>query len=103
MDKIVIIGYAIFLLVGAFMGAKAGSKISLIMGLISSALVFSGYFLLAQNARDGYLAVIVVSAALSVMFLMRYLKTHKFMPSGMLLAVSVLVLVVVIKYFLKTP
>ena len=103
MDKILILCYAVFLLVGAVMGAKAGSRISLIAGLVSSLITLVGYYLLSQGVKTGYWVVIAVSGLLSLTFLIRFIKTGNFMPSGMLLAVSLLILVVTIKFFLKTP
>ena len=87
-DKIVVLGYGIFLMVGAYFGWKAGSGKSLIMGLASAVLVFSGFFLTTINARNGYLLLSAVGAALTVVFVMRLLATHKFMPSGMLLMIT---------------
>ena len=43
----------------------------------------------------GYLMAIVVSLALVVMFLLRFRKTRKFFPAGMMLVVSGIALAIV--------
>ena len=101
MDKMIIAGYGLFLLVGAFFGWKAGSKISLIMGTASAALVFLGLYMTGANARNGFLLLLVVSAVLCVSFTQRYLATHKIMPQGMLLAVTLAFLVFCLIRFLN--
>lgn len=101
MDKVILAGYGIFLLVGAFLGWKAGSKISLIMGLISGALVLYGVYLLGTNAKGGYLLLTAVSGLLTAVFIMRFLKTYSFMPSGMLLVASLAVFILVLVKLLK--
>lgn len=88
MAKIVFIVWALLLYVGALMGSKAGSKVSLIMGLISGTLVLVGVYLIAAQGRSGYLFLAGINALLTATFLQRLLKTKKFMPSGMLLVLS---------------
>jgi uncharacterized membrane protein (UPF0136 family) len=87
-DQWVFVGYAIFLLVGAFFGFKAGSKVSLFAGTFSGLLVLFGVMLLGKDPRNGFLFLSILNGLLCVSFLMRLLKTKKFMPSGMLLTVS---------------
>ena len=91
--KIFFIVYALFLFAGAFMGLKAGSRISLIMGLASGCLVLLGVYFMGLNPRNGYLFLSILNGLLTVVFLMRFLKTHSMMPSGMLLIVSLIVLI----------
>ena len=87
-DKIIIIGYGLFLAVGAYFGWKAGSSQSLIMGLVSAALVFVGFYLTTSNPKIGFMMLSAIGGILTVVFVMRLLATHKFMPSGMLLIVT---------------
>ena len=85
------LAYAVFLIVGAFFGWKAGSRVSLIMGLASAAVILLGVYLSGTNLMLGTQVLFGVSALLTMTFLMRFIKTQKIMPSGMLLLVSALV------------
>lgn len=91
--KTMFILYGVILAAGAFMGYKAGSKISLIAGLSSAAIVFLGVYLTSQNSRLGFGILTGISGALCVMFLIRFLKTHAFMPSGMILILSLVAVI----------
>ena len=90
--------YAILLFVGGFMGLKAGSKISLIMGFFSAVVVGAGVYLSGSNPLSGFCLVALMSFVLTVMFAKRFLKTKKFMPSGMLLLASLIVLALAFKH-----
>ena len=95
--KIVLFIYGILLIAGGYLGyAKAGSKPSLIMGLISGALILLGVYLLGTNFPVGRILVSSVSLLLCIVFLLRLIKTHQFMPAGMLLVLSVAVLLLCI-------
>lgn len=98
--KIVFLIYGILMLGGGVMGyVKAGSKPSLITGIISGILIFVGVYLLGVNAKVGLGIVSVVSLILTGVFLMRFLKTQAFMPSGLLLLLSAAVLIFCITQF----
>jgi len=90
-DKIVFIGYALFMFVGAFMGFKKGSSVSLVAGIGSGALMLLGIWLMSINPRGAFVFFSCVTGVLSVVFLIRLLKTHSFMPSGMLLIITLAV------------
>jgi|SRR5437660_7135856 uncharacterized membrane protein (UPF0136 family) len=81
--------YIILLLVGGVIGfLKAGSKVSLITSSIAAALLIlatlPGVLTVAsrRNLAD------VIMAVLLVVFAIRLAKTKKFMPSGMLLVIT---------------
>lgn len=81
--------YIVLLLVGGMIGfLKAGSKISLITSSIAAALLvlttLPGIltFTFRRNLAD------VIMALLLVVFAIRLAKTKKFMPSGMMLALT---------------
>jgi len=81
--------YIVLLLVGGMMGfLKAGSKVSLITSSVAAALLvlttLSGVF--AYNFRRNMAEVIM--AALLVVFAIRLTKTKKFMPSGLMLILT---------------
>jgi uncharacterized membrane protein (UPF0136 family) len=85
--------YIVLLLVGGLIGfLKAGSKISLITSSVSAALLvltaMPGVFtpIFRRNLAD------VIMAALLVVFAIRLTKTKKFMPSGMMLVLTLVAL-----------
>ena len=82
--------YIVFLVVGGLIGfLKAGSKVSLITSVISAALLVLTAVpgLLDPGLRRALADVIM--AALLVVFAIRLTKTKKFMPSGLMLAVTI--------------
>ena len=86
--------YIVLLLVGGLIGfLKAGSKVSLITSAVSAAALIlttiPGLFA-ARFARN---LAEVIMAALLVVFAIRLSKTKKFMPSGLMLVVTLLALV----------
>ncbi len=92
--KIILTFYGLFLLFGAYMGWKKGSKISLMMGCVSGVLILFFIYLTSMNALWGYRLIAGLSGFLSLIFLIRLIKTKKFMPSGMLLVGSVIAWVI---------
>ena len=81
--------YVTLLIVGGFMGLiKAGSKISLITSGIFAVLLA---FCATGIIHPFWIAHILVGLV-AVVFLIRYLKTSKFMPAGLMLLFSVVVL-----------
>ena len=83
------IGYGVLTLIGGIMGyIKAKSQASLISGLISgSLLIFAGSAQLMGQSWGLTLAA-AISAVLVVVFIVRLVKTRKFMPAGMLILAS---------------
>lgn len=81
--------YVVLLVAGGLMGfLKAGSKISLITSVafaVPLALVALGII------KPFYIADILVGV-LALVFAMRFAKGKKFMPSGLMVSVSVIVL-----------
>lgn len=83
--------YIILLLVGGMIGfLKAGSKISLITSATAAALLvlttIQGLF--SYSLRSGLADAIM--AALLIVFAIRLAKTKKFMPSGMMMVITIL-------------
>jgi uncharacterized membrane protein (UPF0136 family) len=90
MNQIVLWIYIVLLLAGGMIGFfKAGSKVSLITSTIFAAVLvitaIPGLFhpAFARGAAD------VIMAVLLVVFGIRLTKTKKFMPSGLMLAVTI--------------
>ena len=84
--------YAFLLLSGAYFGLKVGSKISLVMGLVSGCLVLVGLLSLNYAPQLGQGLIMCLSGLLSFVFIKRLLATGKFMPAGLLLVASMLAL-----------
>ncbi|HEY3932510.1 MAG TPA: TMEM14 family protein [Verrucomicrobiae bacterium] len=84
--------YIILLLVGGLIGFfKANSKISLITSAVAAAalvLTRAGIFepTFARSLAN------VIMAALLIVFAIRLMKTKKFMPSGLMLVLTILAL-----------
>jgi uncharacterized membrane protein (UPF0136 family) len=89
---IILIGvYAVVVFVGGVMGfLKAGSKPSLIAGTVSAALLAVAFWMGqgTGNAVNGLWMAAGIAVLLAVVFLIRFLKTRGFMPSGMMLILS---------------
>ena len=82
--------YIVLLLVGGIIGfVKARSKISLVTSSISAALLVVTAIPGLFNPRLASGLADLVMAALLVVFAIRLGKTKKFMPSGMLLIVTI--------------
>jgi uncharacterized membrane protein (UPF0136 family) len=88
--------YALLLAAGGAIGYfKAGSRASLIAGLNSALAALLALVLWSKNPRLGIGVGLVLSMVLLVLFAYRYaVKTRKFMPSGLLAVVSLIVMAV---------
>ena len=89
---ILLVTYGVLTAIGGVIGsARAKSRASLISGLGSGiVLIASGGFVLMGDRQGGYLGLLV-TVLLTVVFAIRFAKTRAFMPSGLMLALSVLV------------
>lgn len=93
MEKIVLIGYAIFMMVGGYFGFKKGSTVSLAMGVGSGLLMFMGLWIMSMNPRGAWIFYSCLTGFLALSFLIRLIKTQAFMPSGMLLLITLAVFI----------
>ena len=89
---IVLIIYGGFLLLGGVMGFKtAGSKSSLIAGLVLGSILIVAGALVERGITAGAWLGFGVNLLAIVVFGMRWAKTRKVMPAGFLLGVSSIV------------
>ena len=81
--------YALLLGGGGFFGYyKAGSKPSLIAGTATAAVALAS-FGLAFSGIGGFWLGLILAVMMIAMFAIRYRKSGRFMPSGMLAVLSV--------------
>ena len=85
----VILIYAAVLVVGGIVGWRiSGSRMSFTASLISAALLATAYRISLDFPSGGYLMATAFSLALGVLFAFRFRETGKFIPSGMMLLLS---------------
>lgn len=86
-------GYAATVAAGGVLGyVKAGSMVSLIMGLLSGSVLGVGAYQVSQNPKNLYLSL-GTSAVLAGIMGMRYMKSGKVMPAGLVAGISLLFVV----------
>jgi uncharacterized membrane protein (UPF0136 family) len=86
-----IVIFAILVLVGGIMGfVKGKSKASLIAGVSSAGLLFWCALTAHGHSQNGIMRALLVIAVLEGIFVVRLVKTKKFMPSGMMLILCLL-------------
>lgn len=88
--------YALLLAVGGAIGYfRAGSRVSLIAGMTSAAAALLALLIWSRSSNLGIALGLILSIILFVLFAYRYaVKTRKFMPSGLLAVVSLVVMAV---------
>lgn len=86
--------YGILAIAGGAIGYKqAGSQVSLISGFISGLLLLIAAYMLYGRSPAGPLLAGVVSLVLVIVFIIRLLKTRKFMPAGLMIVMGVINLI----------
>ena len=91
---VVAIAYGILAAVGGIIGYRqAGSKPSLVSGLISGTLLIIGGVLNAIGQTGGYWLSLIVTILLIIVFAIRLVKTKKVMPAGVMLGAGVVTLI----------
>ena len=81
--------YAVFVILGGLMGLRAGSKVSLYAGGGSGLMLLIAWGVTFVALRPGLWIGSVIAVLLAVTFAKRFFDTRKFMPSGMMLIVSI--------------
>jgi uncharacterized membrane protein (UPF0136 family) len=89
----VLLVYGAFMILGGVMGARKGSRVSLYAGAGSGLLLLVAWFVTRTHLAAGLWLGVAVAALLCGVTGVRLARSGKFMPAGMLLAVSVVALV----------
>ena len=84
----ILLVYGLFMMLGGLMGIRAGSKVSLFAGFGSGAALLAALGATYYALATGLWAGCALAAILTLMFGSRLAKSGKFMPTGMLLVVS---------------
>jgi len=92
---LVVLGiYGVLLIVGGVMGfVKAKSQASLIAGVVSGLIAFGAVFLSGTyNEKGGFSIGLILAIAMFVFFTPRAMSSRKFMPAGLMVTASVVVI-----------
>ena len=102
LGAIVAIAYGLLAIAGGIFGyAQAKSKISLLAGCGCGALLLISGLLQLQGQPWGLTIAAVVTVILLLAFLMRWLKTRKFMPAGLMLILGIPTLGIIINQLVQ--
>lgn len=94
--------YGMLLLIGGVIGfAKTGSEISLFSGLIASLILCGSTTLMVKHNPLGNKIAVGATCVLLLLFGYRYLLTHKFMPAGLMIILSAIVLWILLRSYAK--
>lgn len=92
-DNVIFWCYVTLLLVGGLVGFfRAGSKISLITSAVAAALLVLTQLPVVFQPSFGRSLANIIMAALLVVFAIRLGKTKRFIPSGFMLVLTIVVL-----------
>jgi uncharacterized membrane protein (UPF0136 family) len=81
-------GYAAVVLTGGVIGyVKAGSAMSLMMGVLFAAFIGYGAYRTSNNPKD-FVPLLIASGVLLGVMGYRFSKSFKFMPAGLVAALS---------------
>ena len=100
--KIYLFVFGALTIAGGVMGyVKKGSTDSLIAGGIAGILLLIAGALIPSKPQVGLILGLVISIALAGRFVPMFLKTHSFMPAGMMSILSVIGIVMAILALVK--
>ena len=92
-STLALIVYGVVAIIGGFIGfVKSQSKASIISGTISGAGLLIAGAAAAQNQEWGKIAGMAIASLLVIVFMVRLIKTKKFMPAGLMILGGVVTL-----------
>ena len=97
-EHVVLVLYAVLLAVGGVMGfVKARSRASLVSGILSAIAAVAAAALSFQGYAWGLPLGVTLTIVLFILFGYRYaIRNKKFMPSGMLAVISLVVMLILL-------
>ena len=91
--QIAVLVYALIIAAGGMMGyVSAKSTASLISGFISGVLLLVAFALSLRNPKVGFALAALIALGLGIFFLVRFLHTGKWMPAGISVVLSAVML-----------
>jgi len=96
--RLALLLYGVLMIVGGILGyvlPEKPSKISLISGAATGILAIGAYFISGHELLPGLAMGLAIAAGIGIMMLPRLLQTRKFMPMGMLVLLSAVVVVLI--------
>jgi uncharacterized membrane protein (UPF0136 family) len=91
--------FAVLTVVGGIIGyLTKGSQASLISGTVTGLLLAYNSYALMQQKAYGYYGLLALSVVVLGLFIMRYFKTHQFMPAGLMIGLSLVSIVGLLLY-----
>lgn len=98
-----ILFYGLVVLLGGVMGyVKAKSQVSLLSGIGSGIALVVAWFVCRQIPQVGLGLATLLALVLSIVFVIRFLKTRAFMPSGLMMVFSLAATVLFVLGLLST-
>lgn len=98
-----VILYGLLAIIGGIIGyQKASSKISLLSGAISGFLLIISGLLTLQGQIWGLTLGIAISGLLVIVFALRFAKTRKLMPAGLMSIFGFIVLVLMLNQLVSS-
>lgn len=93
LSALIVMLYSLMLLLGGMIGfLKAQSLVSLIMGASFALATFASAFLMLKGNIAGWWSSLILTLFLTGFFGVRFYLSHKMMPGGVMLVLSLVVL-----------
>ncbi len=91
---LIVLLYAVLVIAGGVLGfVKAGSRPSLIGGLVGGLGLLAAAWGIGRHQAWGLPGALVLTLALLVFFAVRYVRTRAFMPGGLMAILSLFALI----------
>ncbi|WP_414528485.1 TMEM14 family protein [Nodularia chucula] len=96
------LAYGILAIIGGIIGyIQAQSQISLFSGVISGLLLLVAAYFQIQGQTWALIVAVLVTGILVIFFALRFAKTRKFMPGGLMVILGMLVLVFMVHEWIR--